>query len=84
MGKVLRPAAIRLPPTPFGRVRLFLLVLAQIGALSGAVMALSGSGLYRVLGVVAAIALGAYWVVGYRRGGRSQAGSSGIPQADRA
>ena len=64
---MLRPASIRLPPTPFARFQLILLALALIGVVTGAAMTLNGSGVERVIGLIAAAGLGVYWVVGYRR-----------------
>ena len=66
-GQVHRPGSIQLPPTPFARFQLILLTLALIGVVSAAAMIVSGSGVQRVLGLVAAAALGVYWVIGYHR-----------------
>ena len=68
--QVLPLLSSRLPPTPFGRFRLLFLVLALAGAASAAAMALAegSSVLERAAGALLAIALGVYWVAGYRRG----------------
>jgi diguanylate cyclase (GGDEF)-like protein/PAS domain S-box-containing protein len=65
-----RPRSIKLPQTPFARFRLLFLVLALGGAVSAAAMAGAGADTHfeRVVGVVCALGLGAYWIYGYRRG----------------
>jgi diguanylate cyclase (GGDEF)-like protein/PAS domain S-box-containing protein len=64
---VLRPGSITLPATPFARFQLILLTLALLGVATAAPMVLQSSGVERVAGLAAAVALGGYWVVGYRR-----------------
>jgi diguanylate cyclase (GGDEF)-like protein/PAS domain S-box-containing protein len=67
---VLRPTALKLPPTPFARFRLLFLAFALIGAAAATyVSATQGlSTINRVTGALLSIGLAVYWVRGYQRG----------------
>jgi diguanylate cyclase (GGDEF)-like protein/PAS domain S-box-containing protein len=58
-----------LPQTPFARFRLLFLALALLGVLAAAASIPAGDGSLaaRAGATVLALALGAYWIVGYRR-----------------
>jgi diguanylate cyclase (GGDEF)-like protein/PAS domain S-box-containing protein len=75
LGKVIRPSAINLPQTPFGRFRLLFLVFAVASA-GLALASIAGSGADtgpKVGGALIAAGLAVYWIVGYRRGSFSLA-----------
>ncbi|MBE2317530.1 EAL domain-containing protein [Solirubrobacter sp. CPCC 204708] len=67
---MIRPVSIPLPQTPFARFRLLFLGFAVAGALLAAVAIPGGeaSPVSKLAGIVLAVALAVYWIVGYRRG----------------
>ncbi|MDA0180645.1 EAL domain-containing protein [Solirubrobacter phytolaccae] len=66
---MIRPSAIKLPQTPFSRFRLLFLVFAVAGAVLAAVAIPTGhaSPAAKAGGIVLSVALGVYWIIGYRR-----------------
>ena len=67
---MIRPSAIKLPQTPFGRFRLLFLVFAVAGTVMAALSIAAGdaSPPAKLGGIVLSFVLGAYWIFGYRRG----------------
>jgi diguanylate cyclase (GGDEF)-like protein/PAS domain S-box-containing protein len=65
------PHPLRLASSPFDGVRLLFLAIALLDAVvTITTLAASGSpAAERVAGAIAAVALGAHWVIGFRRGG---------------
>lgn len=67
---MIRPSAIKLPQTPFARFRLLFLVFAVASAAMAALAIPTGDATpaAKLGGIVVSVALGVYWIYGYRRG----------------
>ena len=67
---MIRPSAIQLPQTPFARFRLLFLIFAVTSSVMAAASIPGGdaSSPAKAAGIVLSLALGAYWIFGYRRG----------------
>ena len=65
---MLRLRSLTFPSTPFARLQLILLVLAEAGVVTAAAATFGAPPAERAVALLAALGLGLYWIVAYNRG----------------